>query len=45
MPVIEPMMSTAYALSGGIDLSSGPRGIASAAMTAVTRATASTRTV
>ena len=24
MPVIEPMMSMAYALSGGIDLSSGP---------------------
>ena len=45
MPVMEPMMSTAYALSGGIDLSSGPRGIASAAITAVTRATARMRIV
>ena len=36
-------MSMAYALSGGIELSSGPSGIASAAMTAVTRTTARTR--
>ncbi len=38
-------MSMAYALSGGIDLSSGPRGIASAAMTAVTMTTARMSTV
>ena len=44
MPVIEPMMSMAYALSGGIDLSSGPSGMASAAMSRPRPATTKGRT-
>ncbi len=44
MPAIEPTMSMAYALSGGMRRSSGPSGRARVAMTAVTRATTSGRT-
>src|SRR6476661_3619266 len=36
IPAIEPVMSIAYARSGGIDRSSGPSGSASDAMSAVT---------
>src|SRR4051812_34017824 len=45
MPVMDPMMSIAYALSGGIDLSSGPSGMARVAITAVTMTTARMSTV
>ena len=39
MPTIEPMMSIAYARSGGMLFSNGPRGSASVAMSATTRPT------
>ena len=44
MPSIEPVMSQAYACSGGIERSSGPSGMARVAMTAVTSANTTGRT-